>query len=154
MRLCFFYLSRVCGLCFFNLEVVAMGSKWSSLLESTRPPDESSRFISVGARRVFVSSKSTRYLHGCRPCFSRLIHPSRLAPGGLMVEVMSEAFAVCWSHSLGFSGFWRDGIIFVAKSVREKSRCKKRICDVPDHAYIFAISFFLPGCIWITPFWE
>ena len=27
-------------------------------------------------------------------------------------------------------GFWRDGIIFVPKYTREKSRCKKRICDV------------------------
>ena len=29
-------------------------------------------------------------------------------------------------------GFWRDGIIFVAKRIREKSRCKMRICDVLD----------------------
>ena len=36
---------------------------------------------------------------------------------------MSEAFAVCWSHSLGgnfigfpLDGFCRDGIIFVAKT--------------------------------------
>ena len=29
-------------------------------------------------------------------------------------------------------GFWRDGIVFVAKHIREKSRCKKRICDVLD----------------------
>jgi hypothetical protein len=29
-------------------------------------------------------------------------------------------------------GFWRDGIVFVAKYIREKSRCKKRICDVLD----------------------
>src|SRR6185312_12034221 len=39
---CFFYLIRFCGTCFFNLAVVVMGSKWSSSLESTRPPDESS----------------------------------------------------------------------------------------------------------------
>ena len=77
-----------------------MGSKWSSSLESTRPPDGSSRFVFVGARRVFVSSKNTCYLHGCRPCFSRLIHPGRLAPGGLMVEAVLEAFAVCCSHCL------------------------------------------------------
>ena len=108
---CFFYLSGVCGTCFLNLAVVAMSSKWSSSLESTRPPDGSSRFVFVGARRVFASSKNTCYLHGRRPCFSRLIHPGRLAPGGLMVEVVSEAFAVCWSHSLcgSFSGFPLDG---------------------------------------------
>ena len=42
-----------------------------------------------------------------------------------MVEAMSEAFAVCWSHSLqggsiGFplNGFFGDGIIFVAKTFR------------------------------------
>ena len=29
-------------------------------------------------------------------------------------------------------GFWRDGIVFVAKHIRERSRCKKRICDVLD----------------------
>ena len=29
-------------------------------------------------------------------------------------------------------GFWRDGIVFVAKYIRERSRCKKRICDVLD----------------------
>jgi len=71
-----------------------------------------------------------------------------------MVEAVSEAFAVCWSHSLGFSGFWRDGIVFVAKHIWEKSRCKKGICDVPDHAYLLTISLFLPKCIWITPLWE
>ena len=131
-----------------------MGSKWSSSLESTRPPDESTRFIHVGARRVFVSSTNTCYLHGRPPCFSRLIHSGRLVTSRLIVEAVLEAFVVCWSNSLGFSGFWGDGIVFVAKPIREKSRCKKRICDVPDHAYLLTISFFLPGCIWITPFWE
>ena len=29
-------------------------------------------------------------------------------------------------------GFWRDGIVFVAKRIRERSRCKKRIYDVLD----------------------
>ena len=127
-----------------------MGSKWSSSLESTRPPDESSRFIFVGTRRVFASSKNTCYLRGRRPCFSRLIHPGRLVPGGLMVEAVSEAFAVCWSHSLSGSfsdfpldGFWRDGIVFVAKHIREKSRCKQRICDVPNHASLLANKPFL-----------
>jgi len=68
-----------------------------------------------------------------------------------MVEAVSEAFAVCWSHSPGVSfsgfpldGFWRDGIVFVAKHIREESRCKKRICDVPDHASLLANKPFLP----------
>ena len=158
---CFFYLCRVCGTCFFNLPVVAMGSKWSSSLESTRPPDGSSRIILIGARRVFASSKNTCYLRGRRPCFSRLIHPDRLAPGGLMVEAVSEAFMLCWSHFPGGSfsgspldGFWRDGIVFIAKHIREKSRCKKRICDVLDHPYLLTTSIFLPECIWVTPLWE
>jgi len=29
-------------------------------------------------------------------------------------------------------GFWRDGIVFYAKQIREKSKCKKRIYDVLD----------------------
>jgi hypothetical protein len=68
-----------------------------------------------------------------------------------MVEAVSEAFAVCWSHSTGGSfsgspldGFCRDGIIFVAKRIRVKSRCKKRICDVPDHAFLLANKLFPP----------
>ena len=124
-----------------------MGSKWGSSLESTRPPDGSTRFVLVGARRVFASSTNTCYPPGRRPCFSRLIHSGRLVPGWLMVEAVSEAFAVCWSHSLGFSGFCGGGIVFDAKRIREKSRCKKRICDVPDHAYLLTTSFFLPECI-------
>ena len=131
-----------------------MGSKWSSSLESTRPPDGSTRFILVGARRVFANGTNTCYLRGRHHCFSHRSHPGRLALGGLMVEAVSEAFVVCWSNSLGFSGIWGDGIVFVAKRIREKSRCKKRICDVPDHAYLLTTSLFLPECIWVTPFWE
>ena len=122
-----------------------MGSKWSSSLESTRPPDESSRFILVGARRVFVSSKNTCYLYGSRPCFSHRSHPGHLAPGGLMVEAVSEAFVVCWSNSRGgnfsgfpLNGFCGDDIVFVAKRIREK-----RICDVPNHASLLANKPFL-----------
>ena len=70
-----------------------------------------------------------------------------------MVEAMSEAFAVYWSHSPGGSfsgfpldGFCGDGIVFVAKHIREKSRWKKRICDVPDHASLLANKLFLPEC--------
>jgi hypothetical protein len=29
-------------------------------------------------------------------------------------------------------GFWRDGIVFLAKHFRERSKCKKTICDVLD----------------------
>ena len=149
---CFFYLSRVCCVWIFILAVVAIGSKWSSSLESTRHPDESTRFILVGARRVFASSTDTCYLSGRHLCFSHRSHPGCL--GGLMVEAVSKAFAICWSHSLDFSGFCRDGIGFFAKYIREKSRCKKRICDVSDHAYLLTTSLFLPECIWITPLRE
>ena len=93
------YLSRVCCAWIFILAIADMVFKWSSSLESTRPPDESSRFILVGARRVFANSKNTCYLHGRWPCFSRLIHSGHLVPGGLMVVAISEAFAVYWSHS-------------------------------------------------------
>jgi hypothetical protein len=82
-----------------------MGSKWSSSLESTRSPNESSRSNLVGARRVFASSKNTCYLRGRHPCFSHRSHPGHLAPGGLTVEAILEAFAVCCI----FSGFFLDG---------------------------------------------
>ena len=68
-----------------------------------------------------------------------------------MVEAVSEAFVVSWSHSPGgcfsgspLDGFWRDGIVFVVKHIREKSRCKKRICDVPDRASLLANKPFPP----------
>ena len=85
-----------------------MVSKWSSSLESTRPPNESSRSNLVGARRVFESSKNTCYLRGRHPCFSHRSHFGHLAPGGLTVEAVSEAFAVYWCFSGFFlNGFWR-----------------------------------------------
>jgi hypothetical protein len=78
-----------------------------------------------------------------------------------MVEAVSKALAVYWSHSPGGSfsgspldGFCRDGIIFIAKRIREKSKCKKRICDVPDHASLLANKPFLPECFRIIPSWE
>ena len=68
-----------------------------------------------------------------------------------MVEAVSKASAVCWSRSSGASfsgspldGFCGDGIVFVAKHIREKSRCKKRIYDVPDHASLLANKHFPP----------
>ena len=76
-----------------------MGSKWSSSLKSTRPPDGSSRCVFISSRRVFASSKNICYLPSRRPCFSGLFHSGHLVPGGLMVEAVSEVFAVCWSHS-------------------------------------------------------
>ena len=130
-----------------------MGSKRSSSLESIRPSDESTQFILVGARRVFASSTNTCYLSGRNLCFSHRSHPGRLALSGLMVEAVSEAFVVYWSNSPGgnfscfpLDGFWRDGIVFIAKLIREKSRCKKRICDVLDHASLLANEPFLPEC--------
>ena len=104
-----------------------MGSKWCSSLESTRPPDRSSRCVLIDARRVFASSKSTCYLPSHRPCFCRRFHSGCPVPGCLMVEAVSEAFAVCWSHSLGrtlsgfpLDGFCGDGIVFVAKTYQRE----------------------------------
>ena len=121
-----------------------MVSKWSSSLESTRPLDESTRFVLLGARRVFASSTNTCYPPSRRPCFSRLIHPGSPVPGWLMVESVSEAFAVCRSRSMSFSGFCGGCIVFVAKRIRKKNRCKKRIYDVPDHAYLLTTCSFSP----------
>ena len=114
--------------------VVAMGSKWTSSLESTRPPDGSTRFVLVGARRVFASSTNTCSLSGRHLCFSHRSHPGCL--GGLMVETVSEALSDGNYGCFPLDGFWRDDIVFFAKPIREKSKCKKRICDVPDHAYL------------------
>ena len=129
-----------------------MGSKWSSSMESTRPPDESIRFVLVGARRVFASSTNTCYLSGRHLCSSHRSHPSCL--GEEQVEAVSEAFSGgnCGCLPPPPDGFWRDGIIFVAKHIREKSICKKRICDVLDHPYLLTTSLFLSECIWVTPF--
>ena len=55
-----------------------MGSKWSSSMESTQPPDESTRFVLVGARRVFASSTNTCYLSGRHLCSSHHSHPGCL----------------------------------------------------------------------------
>jgi hypothetical protein len=71
-----------------------------------------------------------------------------------MVEAVSEALSGGNCGCFPLDGFWRDDIVFVAKPIREKSRCKKRICDVLDHAYLLTTSLFLPECILITPLWE
>ena len=96
-----------------------MSSKWGSSLEST--PDRGSRYMLIDARRVFVGNRSTCNLPSRWPCFSRLIHPGRLEPGGLMVEAVSKAFGVWWCHTLWgtFSGFpldsfSGDGIVSIA----------------------------------------
>ena len=116
-------------------------------MESTGPPDESTRLVLVGVRRVFASSTNTCYLSGRHRCSSHRSHPGCLAPGGLKVEAVSEAFLSETLVVFSIDGFWRDGIVFVAKPIREKSRCKKRICDVPDRAYLLTTSLFLPECI-------
>ena len=67
-----------------------MVSKWSSSLESTRPPDGSTRFVILGTRRVFASSTNTCYLSGCRSCSSHRSHPGCLDRE--LVEAVSEAF--------------------------------------------------------------
>ena len=68
-----------------------MGSKWSSSMESTRPPNESTRFVLLGARRVFASSTNTCYLSGRRPFSSHHSHPGCLDRE--LVEAVSEAFS-------------------------------------------------------------
>ena len=95
--------------------------------QSTRPSDRSSRYVLIDARRVFTSSKNTCYLPSRRPCFSRLFHSGRLVPRWLMVEAVSEAFAVWWCHTLGedfsglpLDGFYGDGIVFVAKTYQRE----------------------------------
>ena len=88
---CFLYLSRVCCVWIFILADLAMGSKWSSSLESTRPPDGSTRFVILGTRRVFASSTNTCYLLGCRSCSSHRSHPGCLDRE--LVEAVSEAFS-------------------------------------------------------------
>ena len=127
---CFFYLNGVSGTCFLKLAVVAMGFKWSSSLESTRPPDGCSQFVFVGARRVFVSSTNTCFLSGRHLCSSHCSHPRCLDRE--LVEAVSEAFLGGNCGCLPSDGLWRDGIVFVAKRIRERSRCKNRICDVLD----------------------
>ena len=126
-----------------------MGSKWSSSLESTRPPDESTRFVLVGSKRLFASSTSTCYLSGRHLCFSHRSRPGCL--DGELVEAVSEAF-VGWELWLPPPRWLLERcIVFVAKHIREKSRCKKRICDILDHPYLLTTSIFLPECIWVTP---
>ena len=51
-------------------------------------------------------------------------------------------------------GFWRDGIVFVAKYIRERSRCKKRICDVLDPSISSCNKPFSLNVSGLLPFWE
>ena len=60
------------------------------------------------------------------------------------MEAVSEAFSGGNCGCFPLDGFWRDDIVFVAKHIREKSRYKKRICDVPDHASLLANKRFPP----------
>ena len=110
-------------------------------MESTRPPDEGTRFVLVGARRVFASSTNTCYLSGRHLYSSHCSHRGCLDRE--LVEAVSEAFSGGNCGCLPHDGFWRDGIVFVTKRIREKSRCKKRICDVPDRASLLASKPFL-----------
>ena len=75
-----------------------MISKCSASLESTRPPDESTRFVLVGARRVFASSTNTCFLSGRRLCSSHRSRPGCFC--GELVEAVSEAL---FSWELWFS---------------------------------------------------
>ena len=63
-----------------------------------------------------------------------------------MVEAVSEALSGGNCGCFPLDGFWRDNIVFVAKHIREKRRYKKRICDIPDYAYLLTTSLFLPEC--------
>ena len=69
-----------------------MGSRWRPSMDSTRPPDGSTRFVLVGAsaRRVFASSTNTCFLSGHHLCSSHRSHPGCL--DGELVEAVSEAF--------------------------------------------------------------
>ena len=62
---------------------------WGSSLESTRPPEESTRFVLVGARRVFVSGTNTCFLSVRRLCSSHRSHLGCFY--GKLVEAVSEA---------------------------------------------------------------
>ena len=99
-------------------------------MESTQPPDESTRFVLDGARRVFASSTNTCYLSSHHLCSSHRSHPGCLDRE--LVEAVSEAFFGGNCGCYPVDGFLRDDIVFVAKHIRERSRCKKRIFDVLD----------------------
>ena len=60
-------------------------------MESTRPPDGSTRFVLVGARRVFASGTNTCFLSGGHLCSSHYSHPGCLDRE--LVEAVSEAFS-------------------------------------------------------------
>jgi len=115
-------IKRGSGLCGVSIRAAVMAFEWRSSLESTRPPDISSRFQVMDARREFASNKNTCYLPSRQPCFLLLIHPGHLVLGWLEVEAVSEAFAVWWCRTRGgcyggfpLNGIFGDGIVFVAK---------------------------------------
>ena len=117
-----------------------MAISWSSLLNSSRPPDRSSRCYLIDARRVFASNKITCYLPSSQPCLCHLNHPRHLALGCLRVDGVSEVAADCWCQALGVCRMVSPSMVslemalfLLKKCIREKEKflckCKKRICD-------------------------
>ena len=124
-------IKRGSGLCGVSIRAAVMAFEWRSSLESTRPPDISSRFQVMDARRDFASNKNTCYLPSRQPCFLLLIHPGHLVPGWLEVEAVSEAFAVWWCRTRGgcYGGFLSMAFLEMAlfllqKYIREKKKCR------------------------------
>ena len=119
--------------------IVIMTFGWSSSLESSCPPDRSSRCLVIDARRVFASNKNTSYLPSCRPCFSHLIHPRHLVLGWLRVDAISEVKADRWFHTLGgvlmvspSMAFLETALFLLQKRIREKEKflCKMQEKDL------------------------
>ena len=86
--------------------IVVMALSWSSSLESSRPLDRSSCYLTIDARRLFVSNKNPRHL----------------VPGWLKVDPISKVKVDWWFHTLEgrfncfpLNGIFGDSIIFVAE---------------------------------------
>src|SRR6185312_7742067 len=121
-----------------------MISKWSSSLESTRPPDESTRYVLVGARRVFASSTSTCFLSGCHLCSSHCSHPSCFC--GELVEAVSEAF---FGWELWFSPpppmASGEMTLFLLQNISGRGAGARRgFVMFWIHPYLLTTSIFLP----------
>ena len=112
-----------------------MVSKWSSSLESTRPPDGSTRFVILGTRRVFASSTNTCYLSGCRSCSSHRSHPGCLDRE--LVEAVSEAFSGgdCGCLPRWLLERWH---CFCAKTYQEEEQVQEEDlrCSVSIHIFL------------------
>ena len=135
------------ALVFSIFAVVVMGSKWSSSLESTRPPDGSTRFVLVGARRVFASSTNTCFLSGHRLCSSHRSHPG--CPGSRVRSLFGWGL---WLSPPVTSG---EMALFLLQNVSGRGTGARRgFAMFLIHPYLLTTSLFLPECIWITLFWE